>query len=172
VAGKLSNSVQKSGRTWGRLLMFVAPIGLWRVTCDAAQSARDTLIRSTATVRAIGARRERTPMDWNTAIAVLRVSQARIEREVLRRQVMAFVAVLFIFAGIYGAWVWGAHLPGIGCACLAGVYYLQASLRLHQIRNREFISLARFIARVKRQPAELLPLGLPGGWTLYGPSSR
>jgi hypothetical protein len=145
--------------------MLIAPIGLWRVGREVVQSIRDTLVRSAATVRAVQDSHSTSGSDWNTTIAFLGVTQARIEREVLRRQIMSVVAALFFFAGLYGI-ARRAFLPGAGCACLAAIYYLQSVLRLNQIRHNEFTSVGQFFARAKREPIELLPLGLPSGWRL------
>ena len=157
----------KDGRKWARALIFIAPVGLWRLSRDTAQSVRDTLTGSLSTVQAIRATPRPVAMDWNTTIAVLAVTPARIRREVRRRQMMAAISVLFFFVGLYGLVIRSAFLPGIGCSCLSAVYYLQSALRLHQLRTREFVSTARFLARVWREPRELLPLGLPAGWTLH-----
>ena len=85
---------------------------------------------------------------------------------------MASIAALFFFVGLYGVLVHSAFLPGIGCSCLSAVYYLQSSLRLHQIRNHEFISIVDYLVRLRRDPRELLPLGLPASWTIHARSAR
>lgn len=157
----------KDGRKWVRALIFIAPVGLWRLSRETAQGVRDTLSRSIETIQAIRASQRSVPLDWNTTIAVLAVTPARIRREVRRRQLMAGVSALFFFIGLYGLLFRSALLPGLGCAFLAAAYYLQSSLRLYQIRAREFVSTARFFAQVWREPREFLPLGLPAGWTLY-----
>lgn len=159
-------------RAFGRLFIFIAPVALWRMCCETAQTVRDTIVKSAATVRSARADRLARHTDWDTTIALLAVTEPRIAREVRRRQSMACVAALFFLVGLYGVLAWSALVPGIGCAGLAAVYYLQAALRLHQIRHHEFVSLGAYFARVKRQPRELLPLGLPSGWTLYAGSSR
>lgn len=162
-----STEQERSDRGLPLWLPFVAPIALWRMGRETLQSVRDMLGRSAATVRAARSDRRMKPMDWDATVARLGVTEARIAREVARRQAMACLAALFFVVGLYGALRWSALLPGLGCAALAAVHYLQAALRLHQIRHREFVSLRCFLARIRREPREALPLGLPRGWSLY-----
>jgi hypothetical protein len=154
------------------LLVFVAPVALWRMGRDTAQSVRDTLARSADTISAVRSGRTASRLDWNATVAQLGVTEPRIAREVVRRQVAAFFSALFFLIGLYGAVRWSALLPGLGCAALAAVYYVQATLRLHQIRHREFVSVGMFLMRVRREPREALPSGLPRGWSLYGEGLR
>jgi len=155
---------KKRERSW---LNFVAPIGLWKVGRDTAQSVRETFRGAQETLKGVGAERPIVLRDWNMAIRALGVTEDRVRREVSRRQVMACAAAVFFCIGFYGLFVWKALLPGIGCALLSCLYYLQASLRLHQLRHRDFVSVREFLNRVSREPRELLPLGLPPGWVLF-----
>jgi hypothetical protein len=156
---------------WGRAWLFLAPVGLWHMSRDTFRSVKETFARSTNAVRGAGAARQ-VRMDWNATVVALGVTGERIAREVARRQAMAAIAACFGFVGIYGVFAWQALLPGLGCAALASLYYIQAVLRLHQIRNHEFISVRVFFSRVANAPREALPLGLPKGWKLYdGPKS-
>lgn len=158
---------KKSGFRWGLALALVAPMGLWRTTREAAQSVRDTFTSSKRTLQEIGREPSSMLRDWNSTVSVLGVTQARIEREVFRRQCMAVIAGCFVLVGIYGVFAWSALLPGIGCSSLASLYYFTSALRLHQIRHREFISIKGYIGRVIREPRELMPIGLPSGWKLF-----
>jgi hypothetical protein len=162
----------KDGRKWVRALIFIAPVGLWRLSRDTARDVRDTVSRSIYTLQSSRGGQRAAQMDWNMTIAVLAVTPARIRREVRRRQLMASVSALFFLIGLYGLIVRSAFLPGIGCACLSALYYLQASLRLYQIRVREFVSTRQFFARGWRDPREFLPLGLPPAWTLNTERTR
>lgn len=154
-------------RAFSRLLLFIAPVALWSLCREIARSVRDTALRSVHTVRAARAGSRVGHADWDTTVAILGVTPERIAREVRRRQSMACVAALFVLIGLYGAFAWSAVLPGIGCAALAAIYYLQAALRLYQIRHHEFVSVREYLARARGHGRELLPLGLPRGWTLY-----
>jgi hypothetical protein len=155
-----------SGSKWGRAWNFVAPMGLWRIGRDTVQSVRETFSRSSTTLRSVN-QIHFGLSDWNSTIARLGVDEARIRREVTRRQVMAGIAAMFFCIGIYGLFAWSALLPGVGCAAMATLYYFQSTLRLFQIRHRKFTSIAGFISQVRLAPREFLPLGLPDGWKLF-----
>jgi len=155
------------GSKWAIAWTFLAPVGLWRMLRETFRGLRDTVSHSSDAVRSMANERGLAISEWNSTILTYGVDQQRIEREVMRRQVMALIAAMFFLLGLYGLLAWDALLPGFGCAALSALYYLQAALRLHQIRNREFVSISVFFSRVKRNPRELLPLGLPAGWKLF-----
>jgi hypothetical protein len=151
-----------------RALSFaLLPRAAWRLAKDAAQEAKG-LARATAEELRKTNDHRQLHATWTSAVIAYRLTEARVRRIVRKQQLIAAIAMIFFGVGVYGWAVWSALLPGVGCTFIAAIYYVQAALRLHQMRHREFCSLPVYFTRVASEPREFLPRGLPPGWALLG----
>lgn len=143
----------------------VLPVSAWRDTSSAVSNLKATAKAASSTLQSASAA-EAKRETWLEAVLRHHVTREQLVHQVAVRQCVAYLCIAFIAFALYGAIAWGSYVPSAGCFALATIYYLQAALRLHQIRHRDLCSFSEFISRVATSPRELLPLGIPDGWKI------